>query len=178
MKKALGCLGLAAGVLFVIVVMGTLVSNIVNNATPTATITDSTIHTNPTTTSATAPTRNPNTQRQTNTPNTTAVPTQGHWVTVATMKGNNNKIGPNFHLSGSPVTLTYSVKGDPTYAQVIIYVMDKGTQLTKDGGIPDIGPTSGITHDTTMLQRESGDYYLQVVSANANWTVTIQELKN
>lgn len=95
------------------------------------------------------------------------------WKTVATLSGNTNKAGPDFHLNGCDTRMTYNVQGD-TSPLVAFYVQDSGTQLEKDGGIPVASPTESGRGETT-LRRDEGDYYIQVVSANAEWQAQVQE---
>lgn len=97
------------------------------------------------------------------------------WVTVAELTGTGNKRGATFHLGGVQTRLTYTVKGGQ-FATAVIYVLEKGTSLEKDGGFPEVTADGGAK-DTTELVKDKGDYYLDVKAANATWTVTVQEYR-
>jgi len=97
------------------------------------------------------------------------------WVTVAELKGNANKGSDTFNLTGNKKRLTYTFSGD-TMIVGSIYVLREGTELMVDGGIPEVMVTEGGT-DSTILRRSEGEYYLQVVVANTNYTVVIEEEK-
>jgi hypothetical protein len=63
------------------------------------------------------------------------------WKTVAKLSGNTNKAGPDFHLNGCDTRMTYKVEGDVSSTIVAFYVMESGTKLMEDGGIPVASPT-------------------------------------
>ncbi|GAB3780922.1 DUF2510 domain-containing protein [Nocardioides pacificus] len=96
------------------------------------------------------------------------------WMTVGKLSGNTNKAGPDFHLDGCDIRMTYNVQGDATSTIVAFYLMDSGTQLMEDGGFPVAQPTKTGPGETT-LRKDEGDYYIEVVAANAEWTVQVQE---
>lgn len=95
------------------------------------------------------------------------------WKNVATLKGNTNKSGPDFHLNGCDTRLTYDIDAD-SMSIVAIYVMDSGTKLMEDGGIPVASPSESGPGET-VLRNDEGDYYVEVMGANANWSVKVQE---
>lgn len=96
------------------------------------------------------------------------------WETVAKLSGNTNKAGPDFSLSGCETRMTYDVQGDPSSTLVAFYVQESGTQLTEDGGFPVASPTKTGPGQTT-IRKDEGDYYVEVVAANADWQVQVQE---
>lgn len=94
-------------------------------------------------------------------------------VVVVKLSGNSNKSSDTFSLTGGKVTLTYDFKGASSIVGAI-YVLKEGVDLQKDGGIPEV-MVSQAGSDSTILRKAAGDYYLQVNSANADYTVTIEE---
>ena len=94
-------------------------------------------------------------------------------VVVAELSGNANKSSDTFRLSGGKATLTYDFKGDIAVVGAI-YILKEGTDLLVDGGIPEV-MVSEAGSDSTIIRKSAGDYYLQVNSANADYTVTIEE---
>jgi len=95
------------------------------------------------------------------------------WRTVAKLKGSGDKRGQTFKLHGDEAKLNYSVKGDvsPIFA---VYIMAEGTSLQDEGGLPEAMVTEN-EKDTTFLVKDAGRYYIEVMSANCNWTVTVRE---
>ena len=94
-------------------------------------------------------------------------------MTVGKLSGNTNKAGPDFHLNGCDTRMTYNVQGAESTI-VAFYVMDSGTQLMEDGGIPVASPTETGPGET-VIRKDEGDYYVEVVAANADWQVQVQE---
>ncbi|GAB2983853.1 hypothetical protein [Nocardioides montaniterrae] len=95
------------------------------------------------------------------------------WKTVAKLKGSTDGSGPDFHLNGCDTRMKYSVNGGSSVV-VAFYVMDSGKQLMKDGGFPVASPTKSGAGETS-LHEDAGDYYLNVVAANASWSAKVQE---
>jgi len=96
------------------------------------------------------------------------------WKTVAKLRGNTNKAGPDFHLNGCDTRMTYNVQGDVSSTLVAFYVMESGKKLLEDGGIPVASPTKAGP-GKTVIREDEGDYYIDVVAANAEWQVQVQE---
>ncbi|HSX66971.1 hypothetical protein [Nocardioides sp.] len=95
------------------------------------------------------------------------------WKTVASLEGNTNKSGADFHLNGCDARLKYSVNGDSS-TLVAFYVMESGKKLMEDGGFPVASPTESGAGET-VLREDEGDYYLDVMGANATWSAQVQE---
>ena len=95
------------------------------------------------------------------------------WKKVAALQGNTNKSGPDFHLNGCDARLIYDVKGGDM-SLVAFYVMESGKKLLEDGGIPVASPSESGRGET-VLREDEGDYYIEVMGANANWTAEVQE---
>ena len=94
-------------------------------------------------------------------------------VVVAELSGNANKSSDTFKLSGGKVTVDYSFEGNTAIVGAI-YLLKEGTSLSEDGGIPEV-MVSEAGSDSTIVRKSAGDYYLQVSSANADYTVTVSE---
>lgn len=94
-------------------------------------------------------------------------------VVIAELSGNANKSSDTFRLTGGKVTLDYDFEGNSPIVGAI-YLLKEGTSLSEDGGIPEV-MVSEAGSDSTIIRKSSGDYYLQVNSANADYTVTVTE---
>lgn len=102
------------------------------------------------------------------------------WKTVTTLKGEDRKQGTPFNLTGGRVRMTYTVKDTSNIGASLvgIYVLPEGHNFDTDGGLTEVTTDVGWTgEDSTELTRDTGSYYIKVIAANANWTVTIQELR-
>jgi hypothetical protein len=97
----------------------------------------------------------------------------GGWVEVISMKGSTSKRSSSFTLEGGEQKLEYSMKGD-TMPIMAVYVEPSGWDMEKDGGFPAVWPDEAGS-DTTMLEKDAGEYIVQVEAANCDWTVTILE---
>lgn len=95
------------------------------------------------------------------------------WVTVTKLNGSSNKKGDIFSLEGGKQRLTYTITGDEL-SIVAIYVMEEGKTLDKDGGFTEV-TADGPGSDSTFMFKGSGNYYLDVSSANVSWTIKIEE---
>jgi hypothetical protein len=95
-------------------------------------------------------------------------------VVVTELSGSANKSSDTFRLSGGKVTLTYDFKGTGTIVGAI-YILEEGTDLNTDGGIPEVMVTEPGS-DTTIVRKGEGDYYLQV-NSTTDFTVKIEEEK-
>jgi hypothetical protein len=108
----------------------------------------------------------------------TTTPKPAHvrrWVTVATLRGTGPKRSGIFSLTGGPAHLSYTIRGDSNYATASIYVVAAGDSLDKSGGFPEVD--SGPGSDSTVLVQDPGRYYLDVNSANASWSIVVQEYR-
>jgi hypothetical protein len=110
---------------------------------------------------------------------TTPARAEGTFQTVYTKDGNSNFRSGTIHLGRGENILSYSVTGAtseglPKLPVWAIYVMQNGTSLDKDGGIPEVTMTQSGPGQTHLIQNE-GNYYLDIKSANCVWSVTIQE---
>ncbi|MDZ4169065.1 MAG: DUF2510 domain-containing protein [Coriobacteriia bacterium] len=95
------------------------------------------------------------------------------WVKVTSLSGKGNKRSKTFEIGSGEVELKYSVKGGESLI-CGIYVVPEGQNLQKEGGFPEV-MVSEAGKDSTMLVKDPGTYYLDVTSANCDWTLTILE---
>lgn len=61
------------------------------------------------------------------------------------------------------------------YAMGAIYLLDEGTDLQTDGGIPVATVDETSTADSIVLRKAAGEYFVQVAAANAKYRVTVEE---
>ena len=108
-------------------------------------------------------------------PATTPPPSTGNWVKVATLSGGGPKRSPVFSLGAGQKKLKYTVKGGEA-SILMVYVMPEGSRLMDDGGIPEIDANRAGS-DATYLMQPPGRYYIDTMSCNCTWTVTIIEEK-
>lgn len=105
-----------------------------------------------------------------------AQPTQAQakqWVTVIEVSGNANKNTDTFELKGGKTKITYTFNGGDVIVGSI-YVLKEGTDLMKQGGIPEVTVTNAGT-DSTFITKSAGNYYLSIKAANTSWTVKVEE---
>lgn len=95
------------------------------------------------------------------------------WVEVMSMNGSTSKQSPSFTLEGGEQKLEYTMKGE-TMPVMAVYVEESGWDLTKDGGFPAEWPSEAGS-GSSMMDKDAGEYIVQVESANCDWTVTLLE---
>lgn len=98
------------------------------------------------------------------------------WTTVATIEGNADQQSDTIALTGGKVRVSYEFTDNLGYDMVMgaIYVLTEGTDIMKDGGIPDV-MISEAGSGETILRKSEGEYFVRITSANANYTVTVEE---
>ena len=109
--------------------------------------------------------------------NTTAAtkPTANEWVEVYSFKGNGRKKSESFHLTGNDAKIMYEYKSDsPDIGVLYIYVVDKGDDIMKTGGIPEVSSSETRVSDESTIQKSEGDYYLDI-NAAGYWMVKVLE---
>ncbi|MFA4942855.1 MAG: hypothetical protein WC564_04430 [Patescibacteria group bacterium] len=97
------------------------------------------------------------------------------WTSVFKTSITADKQTGSFKLEGGQQKLIYKSTGGD-YSMCMVYVMGEGSTLEKNGGIPTVSIT-GSKQDETMMRKSSGEYYLDVKSANGNCDIEIQELR-
>lgn len=103
---------------------------------------------------------------------------EGEWTTLATISGNADQQSDTLVFSGGKIRVTYEFVDTSGMDMVVgaVYVLTEGTDLMTDGGIPDV-MVSEEGAGETILRKSEGEYYVKVSSANAEYTVTVEEQK-
>lgn len=102
-------------------------------------------------------------------------PAEATWQEVITIDGKTDKASKVFELTGNEARMTYSFKGGEDMALGAIYLLDEGTDLMKDGGLPE-AMIDGPISDESALHKSAGKYFLDVNAANFDgWSITIEE---
>jgi hypothetical protein len=97
------------------------------------------------------------------------------WTEVVSLTGRTDKSSAVFELTGGEAQLKYEFSGDPDMSVGAVYLLEEGTDLQVDGGIPQVMITEPGA-DSTVLHRQPGRYYLHVTAGNMDsWKVTIEE---
>lgn len=97
------------------------------------------------------------------------------WASVFKIEANSDKQTENFSLHGGQQKVIYKNTGD-SYSLCIVYVVKEGDSLEKSGGFPVVSIT-GNEEDETMMRKTSGEYYLDLKTANGTCSVEVQELR-
>lgn len=105
---------------------------------------------------------------------TKAAPAKKVWVPLATLTGGTEKTSDTIRTTGGRVRVSWDVVGGDA-AMVAIYLLNEGTDLQRDGGIPVAMPDEASTKDSIVLRKGAGEYFVQVTSANAKYTVKVEE---
>ncbi|MBA4606962.1 hypothetical protein H1W00_00545 [Aeromicrobium sp. Marseille-Q0843] len=100
------------------------------------------------------------------------------WRKVAELSGSADKQSDTIKLTGEKVRLSYEFKDTSGMDMVVggIYLLDEGTDLMSDGGIPEV-MISEAGKDSTILRKDKGEYFLKVTAANVEYKVVLEELK-
>jgi len=102
-------------------------------------------------------------------------PAEAAWQEVITLDGKTDKASKIFELTGGEARMTYSFKGGEDMSLGAIYLLTEGTDLMKDGGLPE-AMIDGPVSEETALHKSAGKYFLDVNAANFDgWTITIEE---
>lgn len=100
---------------------------------------------------------------------------EASWQEIITLDGKTDKSSRVFELTGAEARMTYSFKGGEDMSLGAIYLLSEGTDLTKDGGIPEV-MIDGPVKEETALHKSAGTYFLDVNAANFDrWSITIEE---
>lgn len=99
------------------------------------------------------------------------------WQLVTEFKNNGQKNSSTFTLSGGEVKVEYDYSSDmDEMGMCYVYLLAKGTDLTTDGGLPDITSDQPKDKGESFLHKDSGEYYL-AVNAQGKYTIRIFEKK-
>lgn len=96
------------------------------------------------------------------------------WTTAATLSGKANKQSDTLSLPGGKVRLTYDFVDSSGHGMIVaaVYLLEEGTDLHSDGGIPEVTITEEGKGET-LLRKSAGDYFIYVMAANTDFTVTL-----
>lgn len=101
--------------------------------------------------------------------------TAKEWHKVISLSGSSEKRSKVFKLSGAEARMRYKLDGN-NYSFLAIYIVNEGESLAETGGFTEVS-VDGDTKDSTRIVKPAGEYYLDVISGNGNWEVTIEEYK-
>jgi hypothetical protein len=91
-------------------------------------------------------------------------------TTIATYSGSGNKNTPNFHVNADQWTISWSCQGGQYGGNLIVSLYQSdGTPLDEPVNVI----CNGSMHDST-IERGSGDFYLEIISDNISWQISIQ----
>ena len=97
------------------------------------------------------------------------------WTDAVKLSGTSSKESDTFRLHGGKTRIVYDFKG-ADFVMGIVYLLKEGTNLMEDGGFPEFTVDKAVS-DSTMVRRSKGDYFVNVESANSEFTVTVQEFR-
>ena len=100
--------------------------------------------------------------------------TPKQWVEVKTFTGTGYLTTENFTISSNNWRMTASGTGDPNSASFTTYVYSDGKNPETSGSDSQLG-IDGLGPETSYPKLGKGTYFLSIISANANWTVKIEE---
>lgn len=103
------------------------------------------------------------------------IETSKEWRKVISLSGSSEKRSKVFKLSGAEARMRYKLDGN-NYSFLAIYIVNEGESLAETGGFTEVS-VDGDTEDSTRIVKPAGEYYLDVISGNGNWEVTIEEYK-
>lgn len=98
------------------------------------------------------------------------------WVELITFSGSGEKKSAEFNYSGGKARLRYDFQSDE-YGTCAIYVVREGTDIMSEGGFPEVMLENSENGESNLSHLKKGSYYLNVMSANGKWSVTVEELK-
>lgn len=101
--------------------------------------------------------------------------TEPEWTPAGSLSGNANQQSDTITLTGGRLRLTYDFVDSTGNDMIVaaIYVLTEGTDLHSDGGIPEVMISEAGTGET-FLRKGAGEYFLYVMSANSEYTVTLE----
>ncbi|MBS1586394.1 MAG: hypothetical protein JSS82_12695 [Bacteroidetes bacterium] len=105
-------------------------------------------------------------------------PKAKQWVDVYHFAGSGNKKSPLFELTGGQAKIKYKYTGSKNMGigAFVVYIVDEGTDVMKDGGIPELNVNATEEESESALQKPAGKYYVNVMAAG-KWELTVQEEK-
>jgi hypothetical protein len=108
-------------------------------------------------------------------PKTTAPPAAKKWVPLATVTGGTEKTSDTIRTTGGKIRVTWKFT-QSEFMVGAIYLLDEGTDLHKDGGLPvAMIDNADSASDSIVLRKAPGEYFVQVNAANTKYTVKVEE---
>lgn len=106
---------------------------------------------------------------------TPAKPAAKKWVPLATLTGGTEKTSDTIRTTGGRLRITWQLTASDM-RMAAIYLLNEGTDLQRDGGVPVVMVTGDDPNtDTIVLRKGAGEYFLQVAAANTKYKVTVEE---
>lgn len=105
----------------------------------------------------------------------TAAPSK-EWVELITFSGIGEKKSNEFTYSGGKARMRYNFQCNG-YGACAIYVVEEGIDSMSVGGFPEVMLNNSENGESNLSHLKKGSYYLNVISANGKWSVTVEELK-
>jgi hypothetical protein len=106
-----------------------------------------------------------------------SAPAPKQWVEVKSFSGSGNKTTEDFNINSNKWRITASgSSSNPEMASISVYVYQSGKNPDTDSSDAQLR-IEGNGPETTYPKLGSGTYFLEVGSANTNWTVKIEEEK-
>lgn len=96
------------------------------------------------------------------------------WTEITSLSGNGNKKGQLFTLTGNQARIKYSLSGD--MCMLAVYVVDEGSDIMENGGFPEVTQDEAGSGET-ILHGKRGNFYLNVMGANGDWKVVVEEMR-
>jgi hypothetical protein len=109
-------------------------------------------------------------------PKTTIPPAAAKkWVPLTTVTGGTEKTSDTLRTVGGKIRITWKFT-QSEYMAGAIYLLNEGTDLQTDGGVPVAMIDNGDSaSDSIVLRKGPGEYFLQVIAANTKYTVKVEE---
>ncbi|WP_298032086.1 hypothetical protein [uncultured Alistipes sp.] len=99
-----------------------------------------------------------------------------NWVELISVSGSGDKKSVEFEYSGGKAKLHYNFQADDSGA-FAVYVVKEGSDVMTEGGFPEVMLDGAEEGDSNLSHLQKGTYYLNVMSANGKWTISVEELK-
>lgn len=99
------------------------------------------------------------------------------WVEVIKFSGKGDKKSEIFTYRGGKARLRYDFKEGQYGGMFAAYVVKEGDDVMREGGVPEVMLFEGESGESNLSHLRKGNYYLNITSANGQWTVIVEELK-
>lgn len=100
------------------------------------------------------------------------------WSELISFNGSGDKKSEAFIYDGGDAKLAYDFKTNNSYGGAfVVYVVKKGVDINETGGFPELTLNTSESGESSLSHLSKGEYYLNVMSANGTWSISVQELK-